>query len=107
MNASIQAGYAKAITTDDAISTFGIFTWQGGVREQLIGALYTRNLDDSSQYAISLGISYRAGDALIPNLALKFGDNQIAFYYEFNIIVSAYAASYNRTYFEFSYKLDL
>ena len=107
MNASIQAGYAKAITTDDAISTFGIFTWQGRVREQLIGALYTRNLDDSSQYALSVGLSYRAGDALIPNLALKFGDNQIAFYYEFNIIGSAYAASYNRTSFEFSYKLDL
>lgn len=42
------------------------------------------------------------GDALIPNLALKFGDNQIAFYYEFNIIGSAAAASYNRTSFEFS-----
>ena len=54
-------------------------------------------LDDSSQYALSVGISYRAGDALIPNLALKFGDNQIAFYYEFNIIGSAYSASYNRT----------
>ena len=103
MNASIQAGYAKAIRTDDAISTFGIFSWQGGVREQLIGALYTRNLDDSSQYSLSVGLSYRAGDALIPNLALKFGDNQIAFYYEFNIIGSAYAASYNRTSFEFSY----
>ena len=107
MKAGIQAGYAKSITTDDAISTFGIFSWQGGVREQLIGALYTRNLDDSSQYALSVGINYRAGDALIPNLALKFGDNQIAFYYEFNIIGSAAAASYNRTSFEFSYKLDL
>ena len=107
MNASIQAGYAKAITNADAISTFGIFTWQGGVREQLIGALYTRNLDDSSRYALSIGLSYRAGDALIPNLALKFGDNQIAFYYEFNIIGSAYSASYNRTSFEFTYKLDL
>ena len=107
MNAGIQAGYAKAITNVDAISSFGIFTWQGGVREQFIGALYTRILDDSSQYALSAGISYRAGDALIPNLALKFGDNQIAFYYEFNIIGSAYSASYNRTTFEFSYKLDL
>lgn len=107
MNAGIQAGYAKAVTNVDAISSFGIFTWQGGVREQLIGALYTRILDDSSQYALSLGLSYRAGDALIPNLALKFVGNQIAFYYEFNIIGSAAAASYNRTTFEFSYKLDL
>jgi len=107
MKAGIQAGYAKAITNEDAISTFGIFSWQGGIREQLIGALYTRNLDDSSQYAISVGLSYRAGDALIPNLALKFGDGQIAFYYEFNIIGSAASASYNRTSFEFSFKLNL
>jgi hypothetical protein len=107
MNAGIQAGYAKAITNVDAISSFGIFTWQGGIREQLIGALYTRNLDDSSRYALSVGISYRVGDALIPNLTLKFGDNQIAFYYEFNIIGSAAAASYNRTSFEFTYKLIL
>jgi hypothetical protein len=107
MKAGIQAGYAKAITNADAISSFGIFTWQGGVREQLIGFLYTRNLDDSAQYALSLGISYRVGDALIPNLAIKFGDNQIAFYYEFNIIGSAAAASYNRTSFEFTYKLYL
>jgi hypothetical protein len=107
MNAGIQAGYAKAITTAGEVSTFGIFTWQGGIREQLIGALYTRILDDSSQYSISLGLSYRVGDALIPNLAIKFGDNQIAFYYEFNIIGSAAAASYNRTSFEFSYKLNL
>ncbi len=107
MNAGIQAGYAKAITTADAISSFGIFTWQGGVREQLIGVRYTRNLDDSSRYALSLGISYRVGDALIPNLTVKFGENQIAFYYEFNIIGSAASASYNRTSFEFTYKLDL
>jgi len=107
INYGLQVGYAKAITHDDAISSFGIFSWQGGIREQLVGALYTRNLDDSSQYALSLGVSYRVGDALIPNLALKFGDNQIAFYYEFNIIGSAYAASYNRTSFEFSYKLNL
>jgi len=107
MNASIQAGYAKSITNVDAISTFGIFTWQGGVREQLIGLSYTRILDDSSRYSLAAGLSYRVGDALIPNLALKFGDNQIAFYYEFNIIGSAAAASYNRTTFEFSYKLDL
>ncbi|MEJ0083244.1 MAG: hypothetical protein WDM78_20355 [Puia sp.] len=63
MNAGIQAGYAKAITNVDAISTFGIFTWQGSVHEQLIGALYTRKLDDSSRYALSIGLSYRAGDA--------------------------------------------
>jgi hypothetical protein len=107
MNAGIQAGYAKAITPLDAVSTFGIFTWQGGVHEQLIGALYSRNLDDSSKYALSVGLSYRAGDALIPNLALKFGDNQIGFYYEFNIIGSAAAASYNRVSFEFTYKLIL
>jgi len=107
MNAGIQAGYAKAITDVDAINSFGIFTWQGGVREQLIGLSYTRILDDSSRYALSAGISYRVGDALIPNLSLKFGDNRIAFYYEFNIIGSAAAASYNRTTFEFSYKLDL
>ncbi len=107
MNAGIQAGYAKAITNVDAISSFGIFTWQSNVHEQLIGLMYTRILDDSSRYALSAGLSYRVGDALIPNLALKFGDNQIAFYYEFNIIGSAAAASYNRTTFEFSYKLDL
>jgi type IX secretion system PorP/SprF family membrane protein len=107
VNYGIQFGYARSINADATISGLGNFSWQGGVREQIIGALYTRNLDDSSRYALSLGLSFRVGDALIPNLVLKFGVNQISFLYEFNIIGSAYTASYNRTSFEFAYKLTL
>jgi hypothetical protein len=107
VNYGIQFGYAKDISNNATINGFGNFSWQGAVHEQIIGALYTRNLDDSSQYALSLGLSYRVGDALIPNLILKFGANQISFFYEFNIIGSAYTAAYNRTCFEFAYKLIL
>jgi hypothetical protein len=106
MNHGVQVGYTTAVTNEDAIGGYGIFTWQGGTHEQLIGAFYTRNLDDSSRYAFSLGIGYRVGDALIPDVGLKIGDNRLAFYYEFNLSGSAFG-NYNRTAFEFSYTLNL
>ena len=106
MNRGIQAGYNTAITNVDAIGGYGVFTWQGAVHEQLFGALYTRNLDDSSFYAFSLGLGYRIGDALIPNVALKISDNRLAFYYEFYMFNNP-LSNYNRTAFEFSYSLIL
>jgi Type IX secretion system membrane protein PorP/SprF len=106
MNDGIQAGYSSAITSEDALGGYAYLNWQGSIHEQVIGALYTRNLDDSSRYNFSLGLGYRVGDALIPNVGLKFGDNRIAFYYEFNVS-SGTVSSYNRTAFEFSYILNL
>ncbi len=106
MNRGIQAGYTTIITNEDIIGGYGYFSWQGAVHEQVIGALYTRNLDDSSRYAFSLGLGFRVGDALIPNLALKIGDNRLSFYYEFNVFGNSFI-NYNRTAFEFSYALIL
>ncbi len=106
MNDGIQAGYTSKITHEDALGGYSYLNWQGSVREQVIGALYTRNLDDSSRYDFSLGLGYRVGDALIPNVGLKFGDSRIAFYYEF-VFPGNSANTYNRTAFEFSYSLIL
>ena len=106
MNDGIQAGYTARITNEDALGGYAYLNWQTAVHEQVIGALYTRNLDDSSRYDFSLGLGYRVGDALIPNVGLKFGDSRIAFYYEF-VFPGNSANSYNRTAFEFSYSLIL
>ncbi len=106
MNRGIQLGYTSAITSDDVVSGYAIFDWQGPLHEQLVGAVYTRNLDDSVRYNFSLGIGYRVGDALIPNLGFKIGENHFAFYYEF-ILSNSSLNTYNRTAFEFSYTLNL
>ena len=106
MNDGIQAGYSAAFTDEDALGGYAYLNWEGAVHEQIAGLLYTRNLDDSSRYDFSLGLGYRVGDALIPNIGLKFGDNRIAFYYEF-ILSGNSANAYNRTAFEFSYSLVL
>ncbi len=105
MNRGIQAGYSAKLTNVDAFGGYAFLNWQAAVHEQMIGLLYTRNLDDSSRYDFSLGLGYRVGDALIPNLALTFGDSRIAFYYEF--VFGNSSGSYNRTAFEFSYSLIL
>jgi Type IX secretion system membrane protein PorP/SprF len=106
MNSGIQASYTTALNHDDAICGYGYFNWEGAVHEQFIGTTYTRNLDDSSRYELSAGLAYRVGDALIPSLGIKFGDNRIGFYYEFNIFGNS-LSFYNRTAFEFSYSLVL
>lgn len=105
-NAGIQAGYATALTSKDALSAYGIFHWHSSIHEKLIGALYTRNLDDSAKNSFLLGAGYRFRDALIPNVGLKFGANRIRFYYEFNFL-SVSSDNYNRRVFEFSYMLNL
>jgi hypothetical protein len=106
INNGIQAGYNMALTNEDAIGGYGYFSWEGAIHEQFIGAQYTRKLDDSSRYEFSAGLAYRYGDALIPNVGLKFGSNRIAFYYEFNFVGNS-EVYYNRTAYEFSYSLVL
>jgi hypothetical protein len=106
INTGIQAGYTAAFTSEDAFGGYGNFTWQRGVHEHVIGALYTRNLDDSSRSTLSLGIGYRVGDALIPDFGFKTGSNRFAFCYEFDISGNV-SGNYNRRSFEFSYTLDL
>jgi hypothetical protein len=108
MNRGIQAGYATAITDDDAISGYGAFTWQDRVYEHIVGALYTRNLNlsDSANMAFSLGVGYRIGDALIPNIGGRIRKHRFAFHYEFNIFRGA-ANNYNRKAFDLCYSLDL
>jgi hypothetical protein len=106
MNDGIQAGYSTMITNEDALGGYAYLNWQAAIHEQVIGALYTRNLDDSSRYDFSLGLGYRLGDALIPNIGLTFGDSKISFYYEF-VFPGNSSNSYNRTAFEFSYSLIL
>jgi hypothetical protein len=106
MNLGLQAGYSKSISADDAIGGYGVFTWQRSVHQQIIGFKYTRNLNDSADYAISFGLGYRVRDALIPNVELKFGPNLIGFHYEF-AFGSGEFRSYRRTGLEFCYRLIL
>ena len=106
MNLGLQVGYSKSITEDDVIGGYGVFTWQGSVHQQIIGLKYIRNLNDSADYAISLGLGYRVQDALIPNVELKFGPNLIGFHYEFALGNGKFS-SYRRTGLEFCYRLIL
>jgi len=106
INLGIQAGYSKSISGDDVIGGYGVFAWQGSVHQQFIGCKYTRNLTDSADYAISLGLGYRVQDALIPNFELKFGSNLIGFHYEFALGSGGFS-SYRRTSLEFCYRLIL
>jgi Type IX secretion system membrane protein PorP/SprF len=106
MNKGIQAGYSEAITNEDLLGGYAYLNWEGPVNEQIFGVQYTRKLDDSSRYEFSAGLGYRFGDALIPNVGLKFGDGRIAFFYEFNF--SGNTEGYNnRTAFEFAFSLIL
>jgi type IX secretion system PorP/SprF family membrane protein len=106
VNLGIQAGYTEVIADQGAISGYSNLTWQRGTHEHVIGALYTRNLGDSARSAVSLGIGYRVGDALMPNFGFKTGRNRFAFCYEFNIS-GIVAGNYNRRSFEISYTMDL
>ncbi|HTF30792.1 MAG TPA: type IX secretion system membrane protein PorP/SprF, partial [Flavitalea sp.] len=90
----------------DLIGGYGVFTRQGSVQQETIGIDYTHNLSDSADYAISIGLSYRFRDALIPNIGLKFGKNRIGFHYEYSLGISGFSA-YRRTGVEFSYRLIL
>jgi type IX secretion system PorP/SprF family membrane protein len=105
MNNGIQFGYSTWVTNDDAIGGYGIFTWQGGAYEHLIGALYTRNLDEKANSALLLGVGYRVNDAVIPNVGLKMGKNRFQLYYEINVSSIA-SSNYSRTAFEFSYLVN-
>lgn len=105
VNPGIQVGYTTAFTNEDMIGGYGNFNWQGDGHEHVIGALYTRNLGDSTSSTVSLGIGYRVGDALIPGFGFRTGNNRFSFCYEFNI--SGNAVYYSRRSFEFSYTLDL
>ena len=106
MNLGIQAGYSKSVTENDLVGGYGVFIWQGSVNQQIIGIKYTRNLTDSANYAISLGLGYRIREALIPNIELKFGKSQIGFHYEFTLGSRGYSV-YRRTGVEFSYRVIL
>jgi len=98
---SIQAGYTTSLSDVNDITGYASFTWQPGNNESVIGARYTRYLNDSTNTAASVGISYRAGDALIPDAAFQFGASRLALCYEFNIISNYYRKAY-----EFSYRLN-
>lgn len=105
-NNGIQAGYMTAITNEDAIGGYASFSWQDGINKHFIGAIYTRNLDDSAHNAISCGAGYRIGDAVIPDIGLTVGGSRFAFYYEINLPGAA-LDYYNRRAFAFSYRLNL
>ena len=106
VNDGIQAGYSTAIAEKDIIGSYCNVSWQNGANEKIIGAMYTRILDDSASNTISGGISYRAGDALVPSLGLKFGANWVSFRYEINLPNAAFN-NYYRKAFAFSYRRDL
>ena len=105
MNYGFQGGYTAAIKNQGSIGAYGIFTWQGGAYEHLVGVLYTRNLDKNATNALSLGVGYRIGDALIPNVGLKFGKNKVSVNYEINIS-SIETSHYSRSGFELSYMFN-
>jgi len=105
-NIGIQAGYNAAVNNEDAFGAYINYSSQANIQQQLIGFRYTRTIDDSTNSAFSLGLGYRIGDALVPNIGLTFGQNQLAFYYELNLTDYS-SGNYRRRAFEFSYKRDL
>lgn len=102
MNYGFQAGYTKDLKNQGSLGAYGIFTWQGGAAEHLVGLLYSRNLDTQGANALLIGAGYRIGDALIPNIGLKFGKNRVALHYEVNIS-GIRTSHYSRSGFELSY----
>jgi len=119
-NDGIQAGYTTAISSVDAIGGYGNFSWQAGLQELIIGALYTRKFSDggdsgdnsdstgnnSTNNSVYFGLAYRAGDAVIPNAGLVFGKNQFSFFYEINLSTTT-SGPVTRHVFEFSYRRNL
>jgi len=105
VNNGIQGGYTTAINDKDVIGGYGNFSWQSGAHEHVIGALFTRNIIDSLNLSVSLGVGWRLGDAILPNIAFTIGDHRLAFCYEFN--TSGGSNNYYRRAFEFSYRLNL
>jgi hypothetical protein len=101
----LQAGYTSFLSAADAIGGYAFFSWQEKVQEKLVGIHYMRILDDSSASKITVGVAYRHGDALLPNLALSAGAHKISIFYDINIGTAL--ASRRRKAFEFSYTLSL
>ena len=101
----IQAGYTTVVSNTGVISGYGVFSWQAGVEEQLLGCSYKHYLDDSANYAIAFTAACRLRDAAIPGIGLYFGKSRLSFSYEFNIFGTA--RYYRRNTFEFAYLLKL
>jgi Type IX secretion system membrane protein PorP/SprF len=101
----LQAGFTGFLTDADAIGGYGFFSWQKEVQEELVGIHYMRILDDSSASKITIGLAYRRGDALIPNLAISTGAHRLSFFYDIN--TGTALVSHRRKAFEFSYTITL
>ena len=98
----IQAGYTAPVSILNSISGYGNFTWQAGINEQFIAARYIHHFNDTSHNALSFGLGYRVGDAVVPDVALEIGASRAAFYYEINL----FGNNYHRKAFGFSYRFN-
>jgi Type IX secretion system membrane protein PorP/SprF len=101
----IQAGYTTVVTDKVSIGAYGNFGWQGSLHEHIIGSTFTRNLNDIANSAVSIGLGYRVGETMIPNLEFRFRKSRFSFYYEFNVASGPVYSK--RSGYELSYSLVL
>lgn len=104
-NFGIQGGYTFPISNSSEISGYGNFTWQTNMNEHFIGTRYIRHFGDSTDNAFSLGVGYRFGNALVPQVGIQIGRSKLLFYYE--LAVSKFPSSnYRRKAYEISFTQD-
>lgn len=109
-NNGIQIGYTGTLSSLVDINVYGNFSWQRGtfgryIREQFIGASYVRHFNDSTTNTCSVGLGYRAGEAVVPNASLKIGKSRLSLYYEINVS-NIPLRNYHRRSTEFSYMFN-
>jgi hypothetical protein len=98
----IQGGYTFPISNSAEITTYGNLAWQKNMNEHFFGGRYTRHLNDSTSNAISFGVGYRVGNALIPEAGFQIGRSKLAFHYELNASKFP-SANYHRRSYELSF----
>jgi hypothetical protein len=104
-NFGIQGGYTFPISNSTEISSYANFSWQNNMNEHVIGARYDRHFGDSTDNALSLGVGYRFGNALVPQAGIQIGRSKLLFYYE--LVVSKFpSANYHRKAYEISFTQD-
>jgi type IX secretion system PorP/SprF family membrane protein len=78
--------------TNIAIQPSGIFMYQLGALDVILGSYFRYNLKEKSKFtkfsngaALSLGLHYRFGDAFIPSILIETGSFAFGVSYDFNL----------------------
>lgn len=106
------SGFRYSINDDNRFYFFGDYVIQGGHRQGLIGMNFRTSLDRTPDFyfptALTMGASYRWGDAFIPTVKLESKGMAVALSYDANVS-KLKSASQFRGGFEltFSYRANL